>query len=116
MSPAADFEKQPTPRSRMRSVRAFLVIVALYAWYAVTMFDSTPQTTWEHHPYAGPFAMLKEVRSIGDFAFCLPWLLVIGVPAAFWIRTGTATSLTVTIIAAAFTSSLSWTFACWASC
>lgn len=116
MPPVVAPDKPPTPPSRMRSVRAFLVIVALYAWYAVTMFDSTPQTTWEHHPYAGPFIMLKEVRSIGDFAFCLPWLLVIGVPAAFWIRNGTATSLIVTVLAAAFTSSLSWTFACWASC
>jgi hypothetical protein len=100
----------------MRSLRAFLVVGTIYLWFAIGMYGQDPGTTWEHHPYAGPFIMLKESRSIGDFALCLPWLLLIGVPAAYWIRTGAIGSLILTIAAAAFTSWLSWTLACWASC
>lgn len=100
----------------MRSLRAFLVFAALYAWFAVTMLNAGPGTTWEHHPYGGPFIMLKQSHSIDDFAFCAPWLLAIGVPALMWIRNGTAGWLTLTLAAAALTSWLSWLFACWASC
>src|SRR5215203_5820944 len=75
-------------RTAQRLSRAVLSIGGLAAWCAATMGDASPSTSWEHHPFAGPFIILKESGSLGGYAIALFLLACILLPLAFWVWAG----------------------------
>jgi hypothetical protein len=99
-----------------RPLRAIVGIGALTLWFAVTMMDATPNTSWEHHAFAGPFIMLKQSHTPGEYAFSVFLLAGIVGPLCRWIWTGKIWGIIVAIIVFAGTVCLSILFAQWASC
>lgn len=61
--------------------RACGTVAALACWYAITMRDASANTSREHHPYGGPFVLLKQSRGAFDFLISGAVALSIGVPA-----------------------------------
>src|SRR4051812_8520586 len=75
---------QPSARPGRRWPRAAIAGVSLAVWFVITMGDVTANTTWEHHPYGGPFIMLKEAGSPADFAISLFVVACVLVPIGAW--------------------------------
>ena len=104
------------PRSRwLVLARAAIGVSVLAAWFLVTMGGASPNTSWEHHPYAGPFIVLKESRSPGDYAICLFMWACILAPALYWAVTGKAWAAIIAVAMCGATIALS-TFAAASAC
>jgi hypothetical protein len=80
------------------------------------MADASPNTSWEHHAFAGPFVMLKESGSPGEYAFSMFLMACILAPLARWVWAGKLWGVVVAIIISTATVWMSYMFACWASC
>jgi hypothetical protein len=99
-----------------RWLRGAIAVVSLAVWFVITMGDVTANTTWEHHPYGGPFMMLKESGSPADFGislFIVAWVLV---PIGAWIWTGKWWTALSAIAMSGLSVWMSYCFAAWASC
>jgi hypothetical protein len=76
-------------RFNLRSLfRACGVVAALSCWYAISMRADSPHTSWESHPYAGPFILLKQSHSVADFLVSGAIACGILIPALLWVRNG----------------------------
>ncbi len=95
--------------------RACCVVAALAGWYALSMRSATFNTSWEHHPFAGPFIFFKESRSVIEFLVSGVIALGILIPALFWVRTGSSWVVAVAITAALASIALSYACALSAS-
>ena len=117
-APVLDYAKPDarTDRPAWRWARAGLGIAALAAWFAATMTGASPNTSWEHHPFAGPFIILKESGSPGEFAFASSLLACILAPLARWVWAGKWWGALAAVAASAATTWMSYTIAGWASC
>ncbi len=103
-----------------RTVRAAIVLGGLGLWYLATMRNATANTSWEHHPYAGPFVIIKgslaERHTASDWAIALfAWMFVLTFPV-HWIITGRWWSLIVALLLCGACVWLSYFAAVTASC
>ncbi len=96
-------------------LRACFAVATLSCWFVVTMRKATPNTSWEHHPYAGPFILLKEWGSISELLFAVAVSLAIFIPALLWVRDGASWAFVVAGIAALASVALSYACAISAS-
>ena len=115
-SASKDFTRSGLPRP----VRAAIVLGGLGLWYLATMRNATANTAWEHHPYAGPFIIIKEslgeAHGASDWAIALlAWLFVLAFPV-HWIITGRWWSAIVTLLLCGIAIFLSDFAAMTASC
>jgi hypothetical protein len=95
----------------MKWLRALCVLGLLCLWHALSMRGASPNTSWEHHAYAGPFILLKNTYSPIDFLLSVPVALSILLPAAQWIRKGSVWLFLVAVLAAGFSIMISYFFA-----
>ena len=104
-------------RFDLRSLfRACCVVAAFSFWFATSMRHASPNTSWEAHPYAGPFILLKQSRSVGDFFISGAVALGVFLPACAWVRRGSPWALAFAGAAALLSAWLSWFCAIIASC
>lgn len=95
----------------MKWLRALGVVGVGCLWYALSMRGASPNTSWEHHPYAGPFLLLKNTDSPIDLLLSVPVALSILLPAAFWIRNGSWWLFLAAVLAARFSIMITKFFA-----
>lgn len=96
--------------------RALIAVTLLLLWLAVSMSGASPNTSWEHHPFAGPFIILHHWRTSQDTPFGLALLVAVLLPTVVWVKTSSAWALAATFIAVAFSIGISIFFAAAASC
>lgn len=99
-----------------RWARAGLGLAALAIWLAATMAGASANTSWEHHPFAGPFIMLKESGSFAGYALSTFLLACILAPLGRWVWAGKVWGVVVAVVASIATVWMSYVFAAWASC
>ncbi len=73
-------------------LRTLIVVAAFGFWYLLTMGHASANTSWESHPFAGPFIIIKESlgqsHTLSDWAFALLfWAFFVSFPL-HWIFTG----------------------------
>ena len=71
------------------------------------MAGASASTSWEGHALGGPFVLLKESRSLGDFIFTGIVCSFILVPCAHWVWTGRLWSAIVAVVTAGLSIILS---------
>lgn len=103
-------------RPGLRWARAGFGVTALAMWFIVTMAGASLNTSWEHHPFAGPFIIWKESGSPGEYVFSTFLLACILAPLAHWVWTDRRWGVVVAAAASLGTVWMSCTFAAWASC
>jgi hypothetical protein len=99
-----------------RWVRASIVVAALVVWFLPTMAGASANTSWEHHPFAGAFIILKESSSAADFAFSLGLWACILAPAGYWVLSGRIWAAVVAAIIGCLSIGFSVLAAASASC
>ncbi|MCE9605950.1 MAG: hypothetical protein K8U03_13730 [Planctomycetia bacterium] len=100
----------------MRRQRGLKVVGALLAWWWLTMFDASPNTFWERHSFAGPFALLHHSHTSQDFWIAIVLFATILVPALVWAWNDSKIALTLAILAAGGNMFLSIQYALSAGC
>jgi hypothetical protein len=102
------------PRERL--ARFVIGCVVIVVWFAVSMKGATDATSWEHHPFGGPFTLLKGSRSGVDYA--LSWLILASIltPAAAWMWTGSFLPAFLSIVISCLSVWMTICLAAWASC
>jgi hypothetical protein len=105
-----------TCRRENRLSRGGIAVTLLSVWILATMAGATGNTSWEHHPYAGPFILLRESRSAADFIFSLYVLAFVMVPIAAWVWTGRLWAAVLSIVVSCLSIGLSYGLAASASC
>jgi hypothetical protein len=83
------------------------VVAVLSCWYALSMRGESPNTSWEHHPYAGPFILMKESRGIVEFLVSGAIACGILIPALLWVRSGSPWAIILAGVAALVSIGLS---------
>jgi hypothetical protein len=96
--------------------RACCVVAAFSFWFAASMQHASPNTSWEAHPYAGPFILLKQSRSVGDFVISGAVALGVCIPTFVWVRRGSSWAFALAGAATLLSVWLSWFCAIIASC
>lgn len=96
--------------------RAIVVFSLIGVWFLTSMAGASENTSWEHHPFAGPFIILKESRSMADLIVTGLIGLAIGAPAIHWMQTGRTWSAIAAIVAAGVSVCLSIFAAVTAGC
>ena len=72
---------------------------------------STSSTTWNHHPFAGVFIILKETvesGSLGGYVFSFFASACVIAPLAVWVWAGRVWGAVLAIVASAATVCLSY--------
>jgi len=102
------------------AIRTAMLLVLLCLWYVVSMAGATVGTSWEHHPFAGPFILLKlslrECHSLGDFIFAMTVCVFTLAPSVHWAWTGKAWSAVLAAVVVGLSIGLSILAAMRASC
>ena len=101
-------------------LRALIVIAGFGLWYLATMRHASANTSWESHPFAGPFIIIKEslgeIHTPSEWAFALLfWAFIASFPL-HWIITGRWWSAIVTIVLCGAMALMSSFAAATASC
>lgn len=96
--------------------RLVVVVAVLFVWFGTTMGNATESTSWEHHPYGGPFILLKESRAGIDLAVSLFVLVSILAPTAAWVWTGKLWAAITAVIVVSISIWMSIFLAANASC
>jgi hypothetical protein len=101
-------------------VRCGIVAAVFGMWYVFTMQNASANTSWEHHPFAGVFIIIKESltesHAAGDWALALlVWGFFFAFPL-YWIVSGKTWAALVAIALCALTVAVSCQAAVWASC
>jgi hypothetical protein len=52
-----------------REARALLAVAAISTWFGASMHNASADTSWEHHPFAGPFVILKEASRFSNMRY-----------------------------------------------
>jgi hypothetical protein len=102
----------PQNKSTRRGKRAAIAFLLPALWFTATMWGMSAHTSWEHHPFAGPFIFLKH----GEYAFSLFLLAGILIPAMYWVMVGKVWSAAVAVVVSCLTVALSVFAAASASC
>ena len=105
-----------TTHQKDRWGRMVVAVVVHVYWFGVTMRDATANTSWEHHPYGGPFILLKESRAGIDLAVSLFVLVSILAPTAAWVWTGKLWAAITAVIVVSISIWMSIFLAANASC
>jgi hypothetical protein len=96
-------------RLDLRSLfRVCCVVAVLSFWYAIAMRGETPNTSWEHHPYAGPFILLKQSRGVADYLVSGAIVCGILIPSLLWVRNGSPWAIALAGVAAFLSIGLSY--------
>jgi hypothetical protein len=96
--------------------RSIIAATLFLLWLALSMSGASPNTSWEHHPFAGPFIFLHHWRTSQDTPFGLALLLAVLLPAVAWVKTSSAWALVATLIAVGFSIGVSVFAAASAAC
>ncbi len=101
-------------------VRAGIAVATFGVWYLLTMRNASGNTSWEHHPFAGPFIMVKESlsesHSAGDWALALlVWAFFLAFPV-YWVASGKVWAAIVAVVLCGVTILMSHMAAVSASC
>jgi len=77
-----------TDASSLRTVRTCVLISFFCVWFLLTMSASSENTSWESHPFAGPFILLKGSVSAADLVITgFVWAMIL-LPAGYWAWSG----------------------------
>lgn len=100
--------------------RLAIVLLGLAIWFLGSMWSVSGNTSWEHHPWGGPFILLKESlrerHTLNDWALALLLWSVALVFPFHWIITGKWWSAVVTLLLCGLSLMMSHAAAGWASC
>jgi hypothetical protein len=84
------------------------VVAVLSCWYALSMRGESPHTSWESHPHAGPFVLLRESHSVADFLISGAVACGILIPAMLWVRDGSPWAIALAGVTAFLSIGLSY--------
>lgn len=102
------------PKSSRRGLRLVVATAALGSWLAASMGGASANTSWEHHPFGGPFVLLKESLSLVEFGISLAVLLLVLAPVVWWVIRGAYLACLLALLAAAASICFSL-FAAWSA-